>query len=470
MQSRDIREAIFTLQKKGHGVRSIARALGVSKNTVKRVLTSGQVEVPAIERTEKAEPHEEKIRALFALCKGNLVRVHEELVAARVELPYSTLTGFCRRRGLGQEPKERAGEYHFNPGQEMQHDTSPHDVTIGGRFRRVQCASLVLCYSRRIFAQVYPTWNRFWAKVFLTEALLVFGGAAGRGVVDNASILVASGTGKDAVFAPEVVAFAVRFGFVWLAHELGDADRSARVERPFHHIEHNFYVGRTFADVADLNAQLRLWCAKVDAKPKKRLGTTPIALFATEQTALRSLPLHVPEVYALHRRSVDCEGYVTLHTNRYSLPSALIDREIDVHETKDRVRVFDGHKLVCEHAREEDGAGKRKTLPEHEAEGRWHRRGTPRPPSPEEQRLRADSPVMAQMVDAIQKRHGGRATRRLGRLYRFWLDYPAEPLRAALAIALEHGLSDLERIEVLVLRHIAGNFFRLPPIDDEDNG
>lgn len=157
MQTRDIRAAILTLRNKGNGVRAIARALGVSRNTVRRVLASGEVEVPVLERAEKAEPHEEQIRALFASCKGNLVRVHEELTRAGMELPYSTLTGFCRRRGLGQAPKERAGQYHFEPGEEMQHDTSPHDVTVGGKLRRVQCASLVLCYSRRIFAMVGGT-------------------------------------------------------------------------------------------------------------------------------------------------------------------------------------------------------------------------------------------------------------------------------------------------------------------------
>src|SRR5262249_16939026 len=103
------------------------------------------------------------------------------------------------------------------------------------------------CYSRRLYAQVYPTWNRFWAKVFLTEAIVDFGCAASQTVIDNASILVASGTGKDAVIAPEIVALGTRFGTVFVAHELGDANRSARVERPFHHIENNFYVGRTFA-------------------------------------------------------------------------------------------------------------------------------------------------------------------------------------------------------------------------------
>jgi hypothetical protein len=42
------------------------------------------------------------------------------------------------------------------------------------------------------------------------------------------------------------------------------------------------------------------------------------------------------------------------------------------------------------------------------------------------------------------------------------------PLEQALAIALAHGLFDLERVESLVLRHVAGNFFRLPLIDDKE--
>jgi hypothetical protein len=73
------------------------------------------------------------------------------------------------------------------------------------------------------------------------------------------------------------------------------------------------------------------------------------------------------------------------------------------------------------------------------------------------------------MVDALQKHHGGRSTRRLGRLYRMWLDYPAEPLHRALTTALKHGLCDLDRIERMVLRHIAGDFFRLRPEDEDED-
>jgi len=49
------------------------------------------------------------------------------------------------------------------------------------------------------------------------------------------------------------------------------------------------------------------------------------------------------------------------------------------------------------------------------------------------------------------------------------MEYPQEPLDAALRVALEHGLLELPRIETLVLRHVAGDFFRLRPIDDDDD-
>jgi hypothetical protein len=39
----------------------------------------------------------------------------------------------------------------------MQHDTSPHRARIGGVLTGVHSASLVLCYSRMIFFQHYPS-------------------------------------------------------------------------------------------------------------------------------------------------------------------------------------------------------------------------------------------------------------------------------------------------------------------------
>ena len=67
---------------------------------------------------------------------------------------------------------------------------------------------------------------------------------------------------------------------------------------PFHFIEHNFLAGRTFADLADLNAQARAWCDKVNATYKDHLHASPRELFAAERPHLQPLPLFIPEVYA----------------------------------------------------------------------------------------------------------------------------------------------------------------------------
>jgi hypothetical protein len=41
-------------------------------------------------------------------------------------------------------------------------------------------------------------------------------------------------------------------------------------------------------------------------------------------------------------------------------------------------------------------------------------------------------------------------------------DFPQAPLRAAFAEALHYGLFDLDRVETMVLRRIATDFFRFP--------
>ena len=205
-------------------------------------------------RAEKAEPYRDQIVELLTQCRGNLVRVHEELVATDVAISYPALTAFCRRHGIGHAPKPPVGHYDFAMGQEMQHDTSPHRAPIGGVEPRVQTASLVLCYSRMLFVQMYPGFTRFTCKVFLTDALEYLTGACATCMIDNTHVVVASGTGARMVLAPEMAAFAERFHFTFRAHEKGDANRSARIERPFHWIEHNFLAGRTFTDLADLNA------------------------------------------------------------------------------------------------------------------------------------------------------------------------------------------------------------------------
>jgi hypothetical protein len=459
MLDESTRGAILRLRQEGHGTRTIARMLDVSRGAVQQVIRDGQSRVPRLVRAEKAEPCRTQILELHATCKGNLVRVHEELVRAGVDISYPALTAFCRRHGIGYEPPRPAGQYVFAPGQEMQHDTSPHKAIIGGQQRDVQTASLVLCGSRMIFVQCYPRFTRFECKVFLTDALVYFDGACASCMIDNTHVVVLSGTGRDMVPVPEMVAFGERFGFVFRAHALGNANRSARVERSMDFIENNFLAGRSFDDWEHLSREARAWCDKVNAKHRRHLHASPRELFAAERAQMKRLPAYVPDVYLLHHRIVDSEGYVNVQRNRYSAPWTLIGRQLEVREGRDAIEIFEGPRCVARHKRVIDALDARVTDPAHRpprTEGIFARQKTDG-----EKRLAERVPEAASLL-ALMKQRGRGSVRDIRWLLRMCEEYPREALRAATTEALKYGMSDLGRLERMVLRTIARDFFVLP--------
>ena len=464
MLSQNLRTAILELHRKGVGTRPIARALRISRGAVKKVIRSQSTDVPPITREERAEPYQQRILDLYACCQGNLVRVHEELLAEGAQLSYPTLTAFCRRQDIGQKPKLPAGQYHFVPGEEMQHDTSPHDVKMAGQLRRVQTASAVLCYSRMLFFQFYPTFQRFDCKVFLTEALTYFGAATKIVMIDNTHVVVLRGTGEDMVPVPEMAAFGERYGFEFHAHKIGDANRSGRVERPFWFIQKNFLAGREFTGWNDLNQRARAWCDQVNGTYKKHIRAVPKQLFAAERPYMKPLPIWVPEVYRLHHRIVDVEGYVSVHTNRYSTPVEWIGRQVEVRETKDRMEIQYGPRRSVSHARLIDPTGQRITLREHRpVRGQGIKRSDPRP---EEKTLGQEVPEAADYVAALKKRGRKHITVALRQLLRMAREYPRDAFLSAMAEAARYGLFDLDRVERMILRRIARNYFQLEYKDD----
>lgn len=379
-------------------------------------------------------------------------------MATGAQLSYAALTAFCRRQGIGPTPPP-VGQYHFPPGQEMQHDTSPHDVRLDGRVRRVQTASAVLCYSRMLFFQFYPTFQRFDCKVFLTEALKYFAGATSVVMIDNTHVVVLRGAGKEMVPVPEMAAFAERYGFDFRAHAIGDANRSGRVERPFSFVERNFLAGRVFTDWNDLNRQAREWCDRVNRTYKKHIRAIPQELFAAERAALKPLPVWVPEVYRLHHRIVDVEAYVAVHTNRYSTPIEWRGRPVEVRETQDRIDIQYGPRQVVSHARVIDPIGQRITLREHRpARGQGLKRSDP---PPEEKRLADRVPEIAGYVSGLKKRGRQSLTLALRQLLRLAEEYPRDAFLSAIAEAERYGLFDLDRVERMILRRIAHDYFRL---------
>ena len=464
MLSQAQRTAILELSAKGVSKHEIAQVLRVSRLTVRKVLRANSTNVPEIQRAEKSEPYRDQILELLTSCKGNLVRVHEELVAGGAALSYPALTGYCRRQGIGQTPVVPAGQYHFEPGVEMQHDTSPHTVEVGGRKYKAQTASAVLCYSRMLFFQINPTFQRFDCKVFLTDALRHAGGAPQRVMIDNTHVVVLRGTGREMIPVPEMEAFAERLGFRFVAHAIGNVNRSARVERPFSFIENNFLAGRTFASWEDMNQQARQWCDKVNSTYKKHIRAVPRELFAVERMHLKPLPAWIPDVYRLHQRTVDVEGYVSVNSIRYSVPVAWIGHRVEVRETRDKIEIEMDARHIVTHARAVTPLSQRITLAAHRPpRGEGVKRSDPHP---EEKAIIEAAPETALYVAALKQKSRKVVALALRQLLRLLREYPREPFLAAVQEAARYGLYDLDRLERMILRRVARDYFLLDPDTD----
>src|ERR1700678_1388506 len=292
------------------------------------------------------------------------------------------------------------------------------------------------------------------------------GGVPKRVMIDNTHVVVLRGTGREMIPVPEMEVFGERFGFRFVAHQIGDANRSARVERPFFFIENNFLAGRAFASWSDLNQQARQWCDLVNSTYKKHIRAVPRELFTVERMHLKPLPAWIPEVYRLHQRLVDIEGYVALNSNRYSVPVEWIGRRVEVRETKDKIEIqLDARRLVT-HRRIAEAEHQRVMLSAHRPP-RGHRDARP-DPHPEEQAIVTAAPELADYVVGLKQRSRKVVTLALRQLLRFVREYPREPLVGAVEEAARYGLYDLDRLERMILRRVTREYFLLDEGSNDD--
>jgi len=316
-----------------------------------------------------------------------------------------------------------------------------------------------------LFFQINPTFQRFDCKVFPADALRYMGGAVERVTTDNTHVAVLRGTGREMIPVPEMAAFAERFGFRFVAHERGDVNRSARVERPFRFIENNFPAGRTLTSWSDLNQQARHWCDKASSTYKKHIRAVPRELFAIERQHLKLLPARIPEPCRVHQRTVDVEGYVSVHSIRYSVPAAWIGRRVEVRETRDKIEIELDARHIVTHVRTLTPHPKRITLAEHKPpRGEGVKRSDPHP---DEQAIVVAAPELAPYVAALKQRSRKVAIFALRQLLRLLREYPREPFLAAVREAAQYGLYDIDRLERMILRRIARGYFL---IGEDGNG
>ena len=347
------------------------------------------------------------LERVYQECDGWIQRVKEKLAEEEgLPIQYSTLTRMLRELGISQKSGTRCERVADQPGAEMQADTSLYPIVLAGQRQRLIASMIYLRYSKRRYLKFYRVFRRFTMKCFLHEALLFWGYAAPLCIIDNTNLARWRGTGKNAVMVPEMEAFAKQYGFRFCCHEKGHANRKAGEERSFYTVETNFFPGRQFADLEDLNRQAREWCTvRWEHRVVAKTGLIPAQAFEQERGCLVPLSPYLPAPYQIHERGTDQYGYAALDGNYYWVPGTKRE-DVKVLEYGDGLKIYLDKKCVVEYRLPVDGGKNQRFSPEGMPAPRYQPNNCKKPSQEEEKRLRALSPLVEEYLDFIFREGG----------------------------------------------------------------
>jgi len=149
------------------------------------------------------------------------------------------------------------------------------------------------------------------------------------------------------------LALAAHYRFEPRAAAVARGNEKGRVERAIRYIRDNFFAGRHWQTLDDLNTQADQWCQGVSANrpcPENHELSVKDA-FLLEQPSLLALPdnpFDTRERLELRARKTP---YVRFDLNDYSIPHPLVQKLLSVHASLESVRIVDGNELVAEHPR-----------------------------------------------------------------------------------------------------------------------
>ena len=142
--------------------------------TVRRIIAD-QGQPLLLIRPERIEIDADLLEKVFLRCDRWIQRTHEVLTEEYSQtIGYSTLCRRLKELGLSEDSEKnlrcQEGEQYVKPGEEMQSDTSPYLVKIGGKRTRVIACGLYLRYSKMRYVKFYLSFDRF-KHCFLSKSL-----------------------------------------------------------------------------------------------------------------------------------------------------------------------------------------------------------------------------------------------------------------------------------------------------------
>lgn len=363
---------ILELHRQGLSVAEIARRAGVDRKTVRKYIGRG-MEPPAY------GPRPAKAKAI-----DDFLPYLRERLEAFPTLTASRLRRELRERGFGgsytvvkravrelrpERPRSYEVRFETRPGQQGQADFARFEVSFTDEpdvRRIVWLFSMVLGHSRML-------WGRFALRQDLATVLRchvaafeAFGGVPQEILYDRMKTAVIGEDAEGLVrYNRGLLDVARHYGFQPRACQPYRAKTKGKVERPFRYIREDFFLGRSFRNLEDLNQQFQQWLETVaNVRRHATTGRIVSEAFAEERGELRQLPQHPYRAVLSLERRISHEGMVRVGGNLYSVPETTRRRVLEVQCLADEIRVLEAGAVIARHVALE-GRGQSVVDPAH---------------------------------------------------------------------------------------------------------
>lgn len=353
----------------GWGIKTIAKRLGVSRNTVRRVLREELRCEPQQQRKNqprpKLGPYVEVLEKILeedehlpAPRRRNPQQLYEELQGHGYTGALDSVRRYARRWRAERGDGDRAAfiPLTFGPGEAMQFDWSREVACIGGVETVVKAAHARLCHSRFFLVQVFPLERQEMMLEAMKGAFHFFGGVPRRTVVDNLKAAVKEIlVGRERRWQDRFEGFCAHYLTQPCATQPGKGSDKGQVERQVEVARRHFFRPAPRVDsFEELNERLASQCLDFSRRtPHPEVAAKSVyGMWEEEREALLSLPPGDFECCCIEdEKKVDHYCTAAFDANRYSVPSRLVGHHVEMRGYAWEVRAFHKGCHVATHKR-----------------------------------------------------------------------------------------------------------------------
>jgi transposase len=350
----------------GKSIREIARDLRVSRNTVRKVLRSGETAF-AYEREVQPQPKLGRWKSdLDRMLAENaakslrerltLIRLFEDLRGLGYAGGYDAVRRYARswRREHASQTASAFVPLSFAPGEAFQFDWSHEIVLLNGVTVTVKVAHMRLCHSRMPFVRAYPRETQEMVFDAHERAFAFFKGACTRGIYDNMKTAVETVfVGKDRQYNRRFLQMCAHHLVEPVACTPASGWEKGQVENQVGFVRERLFTPRLrFKTYDELNAWLLDKCitqARAHPHPD-RPDRTVWEVFEEERPKLVGYRGRFDGFHALPA-SVSKTCLVRFDNNKYSVNASAVGRPVEIHAYADRIVIRQDGRVVAEHPR-----------------------------------------------------------------------------------------------------------------------